>query len=1072
MIFSKHYIARHCEEQCVSPVSRPEAASGLFGRATKQSHSKHVSPEIASSSRFASLSRLLAMTVVYCLSSFVSSAQYTQYVNPFIGTGGHGHTFPGAVVPFGMAALSPDTRIDGSWDGCSGYHYSDSIIYGFSHTHLSGTGCSDLGDIMLMPTSQTTTDKNIYSSKFSHKFESAKAGMYDVYLSDDKINVSLTATIRCGFHEYKWNNTAERKIVLDLRHRDELLDGEIEIVSPTKIEGYRRSKAWAKDQWCFYSIEFSEPIKLLYNADGTELKPEVGTKLTGKNVAACFVFSTGTQMMVKVGISGTDKQGARKNLQAEIPHWDFQTTYKQADSLWNKELSCIEVDNISQRGSVAPPSPPGEGPGERYTIFYTALYHCFIHPSINNDVDHRYRGRDGKIHIADSFDYYTVFSLWDTYRALHPLFNIVQRKRNLDFIKTFLAHYDQVGRLPIWELWGNETDCMIGYHAVSVIADAYNKGIRDFDVEKAYKAMTSIANSNWRGLDIYRKKGYLEVEDESESVSKTLEYSYDDWCIRAFRIEASELLLQKLGKKKFPIYQLDSIRWDLKYRNLFNPSSKCFRAKSNGGWNRLGSFSPYEINNDYTEANAWQYSFSVPHDIKGLIRMMGGEETFEKQLDELFTTSSNTIGRRQPDVSGMIGQYAHGNEPSHHIAYLYNEIGKPWKTQMIVQQILDDFYKNSPDGLIGNDDCGQMSAWYVWSSIGLYPTCPGNDLYSVSSPVFKNIKVFNKDNCLFNIMTIGEGQFIKDFKESNHKTTLKTWDFDNPKYKTDLVYEMDKVPLLNYDNFYSWKPYYRESEFIYPPNISINSCYKPKICFSIDHKQHLNLNNITYTSNIKPRLDRLKYKVKYRINDSEIRECKECNFQTDSLIVVSAWTVAYDTLTNIEWFPASDTAMALINKNPYNWEVHLNSIPHPEYTAGGKEALIDGLLGSTEWRKGRWIGVQGKDFECSINFDSYKRISEISANFLQDVQPWIFMPKEIIFYVSDDYLNFREVGKVYNDVSDTVLDCTIKKFTYKFSEIINVRAIKIKATNYGKLPQWHVSHGEPAYIFVDEVWVK
>ncbi len=1043
---------RHCEE--ASDVAIP--LSVCSARLNSRAHFG----EIASSPFTHANPSLLAMTrvglsFIFCLYTFVCSSQYTQYVNPFIGTGGHGHTFPGAVLPFGMVALSPDTRIDGSWDGCSGYHYSDSIIYGFSHTHLSGTGCSDLGDIMLMPTSQTTTDKNIYSSKFSHKFESAKAGKYDVYLQDDKINVALTATTRCGFHEYKWNETTERKIVLDLRHRDELLDGEIEIISPTKIEGYRRSKAWATDQWCFYSIEFSEPFKLLYNSNGEEVKAEIGTKLTGKNVAACFIFSAGTNIMVKVGISGTDREGARKNLQTEIPHWDFQTIYTQADSTWNKELSCIEVDNISKKSEA--PLSPVEVQGERYTIFYTALYHCFIHPSIYNDVDHRYRGRDGKIHIADSFDYYTVFSLWDTYRALHPLFNIVQRKRNLDFIKTFLAHYDQVGRLPIWEFWGNETDCMIGYHAVSVITDAYIHGIRDFDVEKAYKAMTSIANSNWRGLDIYRKKGYLEVEDESESVSKTLEYSYDDWCIAQ--------MAQELNKTK------DSVEFYRRSKSYINlAKSNFFQPRQNGGW--LKKFDPYEVNNNYTEANAWQYMFIVDND-------NFRHSYITRKLDSIFNASTYTKGRVQSDITGMLGQYSHGNEPSHNIAFLYGYTGKPWKTSYYVNKIMNVFYQNSPDGLIGNEDCGQMSAWYVWAAIGAYPIKPGGNFYSWSGPLFENITLNNFTKIISHKQSDNSKYItsMSKFRKGKEKP-MKGWNLEITKHGgywpvADLGMWYDSVVVIMSDTTLNS----RTAECLW---CSDGSDYNPYDYSKSPDISYVTLNGkdyviINFFNNI---LDNLSY---INVQNHYIINGKEYITKKDSVCILLASNSEITAYSHVKSMGKDSVIFKSIKpyksysnyyKKPNNWSINISSTPHPQYTANGSESLIDGLYGSTDWRKGRWQGYQGSDLELVLDLQKIQTINEVGGNFLQDVGPWIMMPKEMIIYTSEDSVNYTEQGKVLQTVSDTNMKVVIQNMIYKFPKPIQTRYIKIKATNYGKLPQWHISKGEPAYIFVDEVWMK
>ena len=649
---------------------------------------------------------------LYLLLSFSSTKAQTNYakiVNPFIGTGGHGHTFPGAVAPFGMVQVSPDTRIDGSWDGCSGYHQSDSVIYGFSHTHLSGTGCSDYGDIMIMPMmGKASFDNKVYSSKYSHQKEKANAGFYSVHLDDDDIDVELTTTTRVGFHKYTVNKQGKLNFILDLLHRDKLLDGEIKIIDNKTIAGYRRSEAWARDQRLYFRIEFSKPFI------GRTLQSNGKTNET----AAAFEFKVkkGEIIYTKVSISSVDYDGAKKNMEAELPHWNFEKVRKDCEALWNNELNKIQVKG---------------GTDEQQIVFYTALYHCFIHPSIYNDVDGRYLGRDMQIHKADGFNYYTVFSLWDTFRALHPLFNIVQRERNLDFIKTFLEQYKQIGRLPMWELSSNETDCMIGNHAISVIADAYAKGIRGFDTKLAIEACDkSIHHFNKYGYPTYYQKGFLSVEDESESVSKTLEYAYNDWC-----------LSQLYKSTNTPLTSFQNYNGE-NWKNLFNPNNTFIQPRSNGGW--LKPFNPKEVNNHYTEANAWQYNFFVPQDVKGLIEAYGGKANFETKLDEMFSTSSKTDGREQADITGLIGQYAHGNEPSHHMAYLYNFIGKPEKTKQKVQQIINEMYSNKPDGLSGNEDCGQMSAWYVFSAMGFYPFCPGENQYAAGKSIFDEVLILGK----------------------------------------------------------------------------------------------------------------------------------------------------------------------------------------------------------------------------------------------------------------------------------------------------------------------------------------
>jgi predicted alpha-1,2-mannosidase len=477
---------------------------------------------------------IILICIFPCL-AFQSIAQinYAKIVNPFIGTGGHGHTFPGAVAPFGMVQVSPDTRIDGSWDGCSGYHQSDSVIYGFSHTHLSGTGCSDYGDIMIMPMmGKPSFDNKIYSSKYSHKNEKANAGFYSVHLDDDDIDVELTTTTRVGFHKYTFNKSGTNNFILDLLHRDKLLDGKIKIIDNKTIVGYRRSEAWARDQRLYFRIEFSKPYL------GRSLRSDGKTMETGGMFE--YKVKKGEVIYVKVSISSVDYEGAERNMKAELPHWNFDKVRINCEALWNNELNKIQVKG---------------GTSDQQVIFYTALYHCFIHPSIYNDVDGRYLGRDMQIHKTDGFNYYTVFSLWDTFRALHPLFNIVQRERNLDFIKTFLEQYKQIGRLPMWELSSNETDCMIGNHAISVIADAYAKGIRGFNEKLAIEACDkSIHNFTKYGYPNYYQKGFLSIEDESESVSKTLEYTYNDWCLSQLykstntRLPHFKIIMVKTGR--------------------------------------------------------------------------------------------------------------------------------------------------------------------------------------------------------------------------------------------------------------------------------------------------------------------------------------------------------------------------------------------------------------------------------------------------------------------------------------------------------------------------------------------
>ncbi|RKY53164.1 MAG: glycoside hydrolase family 92 protein, partial [Candidatus Neomarinimicrobiota bacterium] len=683
-------------------------------------------------------SRVIVLEVVL-LSLFFALTVYssvyrdlTQYVNPFVGTGGHGHTYPGASMPFGMVQLSPDTRLTG-WDGCSGYHFSDHVIYGFSHTHLSGTGVPDYCDILFMPTvgklqlcnGYKTNPDSGYGSRFKHSNETAAPGYYSVILDDYNVKVELTVTKRVGFHKYIFPKTNNAYIIIDLTHRDPVIESAIYFINDRKIQGFRRSRAWAKDQVVYFAAEFSKPFFSHGIAVNNKIKGNL-RKAVGKNIKAFVNYHTrkGEPILVKVGISAVSMEGAWKNLEAEIPHWDFEKIKNGANSAWNRALNMIQIEG---------------GTEEEKRIFYTALYHVLLVPNLFMDVDGKYRGTDLKIHQAKNFTNYTVFSLWDTFRAEHPLFTIIQPKRTVDFIRTFIAQYENGGQLPMWELAGNYTGCMIGYHSVPVIVDAYMKGIKNFNVKKAYKAMKHSADQDHLGLKYYKEFGYIPADKEGESVSKTLEYAYDDWCIA----QMAKSLNKKEDYKRY-------IRRAQFYKNLFDPSTGFMRAKLNGSW--VTPFDPREVNSYYTEANAWQYSFFVPQDIHELIKMMGGKNAFARKLDQLFSTSSKTSGRHQADITGLIGQYAHGNEPSHHMAYLYDYAGQPWKTQKLVREIMKIMYKDTPDGLSGNEDCGQMSAWYVLSAMGFYSVTPGKDFYVVGSPLFDKVTIHLENGRKFEII--------------------------------------------------------------------------------------------------------------------------------------------------------------------------------------------------------------------------------------------------------------------------------------------------------------------------------
>jgi len=684
-----------------------------------------------------------------------SGSSNNKYVDPFIGTGGHGHTYPGATVPFGMVQLSPDNGTQG-WDWCSGYHTTDSVIVGFSHTHLSGTGIGDLYDISIMPhvgdadLTQIVGDyKELnYSSTFSHDNESAEPGYYSVLLDKGKIQVELTATERTGFHRYIYGDDGNAQIVLDLGYAqnwDRTMDTQLNIENDKLITGYRFSKGWANDQKVFFAIQFSKSI-----VNESTIKDEIkvldgkGIEKPVKRSKAKFNFnlSGDRELLVKVGISSASIEGAIKGIEEENPSWDFDAINKDASEKWATQLNKIDV--VSDDKNIK-------------NIFYTALYHVNLAPTIFSDLNGQYKGPDGKTATVKNRTQYTVFSLWDTFRAYHPLVTITHEEMIPDFINSMLAHYDKYGLLPVWELTGNETNTMTGYHAIPVIADAIEKGVGGFDYERAYEAMKSSGMQDIRDVDAYKKYGFIPTnlgrKNGNQSVTNTLEYAYDDWCIAQVAV--------KLGKQKDYEYFSNRAK---SYTQLFDAKTGFMRGKNiDGSWR--SPFDPFHVDHfdsDYTEGNAWQYIWFTPHDPQGLINLFGSREAFIAKLDTLFTVDSELRGKNvSPDVSGLIGQYAHGNEPSHHIAYLYNYAGVPWKTQRMVRKILSEQYRDEPDGLSGNEDCGQMSAWYVLSAMGFYPVNPANGIYVIGSPLFKNMAI-----------DVGGGKMFSIIAENNNDKNI------------------------------------------------------------------------------------------------------------------------------------------------------------------------------------------------------------------------------------------------------------------------------------------------------------
>lgn len=642
------------------------------------------------------------------------------YTNPMIGTDFTGNTYPGAQVPFGMVQLSPDNGLPG-WDRISGYYYPDSTIAGFSHTHLSGTGAGDLYDISFMPVTNPyktgAEPLGIYSS-FSHNDESASAGYYRVLLKDYNINVELTATERCGIQRYTFPE-AESSIFLNLKKAmnwDFTADSHIEIVDSCTIRGYRHSWGWSPKQYIYFQTRFSRPFdafQLDTTAITTKDKGRIGTAAIAR-----FDFKTkqNEEILVTTALSGTSMEAAARNLEAEAPKDDFDFYMKQAQENWTKELAKIEVTSDD---------------ADKKTIFYTAMYHAMLAPTIYSDVDGSYFGPDGQVHQAEGWTNYSTFSLWDTYRASHPLFTYLQPERVSDMIQCFLHFYEQNGALPLWNLYGWETDMMIGYHAVPVIVDAYLKGIGDFDPVKALEACVTTANrDDYRSIGFYKEKGYVASDQENWSMSKTMEYAYDDYCIAR--------MAEAMGEKEIAD---EFYRRSQNYRNVFNPETSFMQPRDSKG-NFIPNYDPEAYIEDICESNGWQYYWSVAHDIDGLIELTGGEARFAERLDSMFTYETADKSKLPIFSTGMIGQYAHGNEPGHHVIYLYNRVKQPWKTQQYAAQVMHTLYKNTPDGICGNEDCGQMSSWYVFSAMGFYPVDPISGQYEIGSPIFPEVKMY------------------------------------------------------------------------------------------------------------------------------------------------------------------------------------------------------------------------------------------------------------------------------------------------------------------------------------------
>lgn len=972
-----------------------------------------------------------AILLLFITLVFTSCSKKTplDYVNPMIGTGGHGHTYPGASSPFGMVQLTPSSRLHG-WDGCSGYHYSDDTLYGFVHTALSGTGVSDYGDLLFMPYNKAVVpgkplaNRRWLASGFSHKKEKASPGFYAVKLKRDNIDVSLTVTPRCGLHKYEFSNTSEPKVFLDLKHRDRILKSSLTIESNTRIAGSRISTAWAKEQHIYFVAEFSEPFQKYIIMENDSVQPNINSS-KADDIKASFSFADGTkEILLRVGISAVSIENAAKNLEQELSGLDFESVKAEVQQAWLKELSRIEVEG---------------GTEDQKTTFYTALYHSFLAPNLYMDVNNEYRGRDMQIHKADGFTNYTIFSLWDTYRATHPLYTILQQRRTNDFIRTFIRQYEQDGELPVWELAANETDCMIGYHSVSVIADAYIKGIRDYNAEKAFEAMKASAEQSDWGIEAYYQTGFVPAEVESESVSKTLEYAYDDWCIAQ--------MAKAMGKDKDYKRYLKRAQY---YQNLFNPANGFMQPRIHNQWKQ--DFKPTEVDNHFTEANSWQYSFYAPQDISGLINLHGSDEAFNAKLDELFNSSPDLSGRKQPDITGLIGQYAHGNEPSHHMAYLYNFSGEAWKTQMYARRIMDEMYRNAPDGLSGNEDCGQMSSWYVFSAMGFYPVTPGSKDYIIGTPLFRKASIKVADGKNFSIIANGISEkniYIQSAKLNGKEYSKSYISHEQIMEGGELVFEMGAEPNKSWGTAINDRPatsIAKEHQIIRGPWISgISRSFSEPMQLRIHHPDP-------------------EAKIWYALNDTSSFKQYKGPVTLTSTTEIFVYAEKHG--------KQSKRISSKCYRRPEGLSIDIKSTPGSQYTAGGEHALIDGIRGAKDFRLGDWQGYQYDDFVAIVKLDRAKTIHSITAGFLQDQNSWIFMPVEISFYTSMDGKDYKKAATITPDISPKHDEAVIRDYTAETS--VKARFVKVVAKNLKYCPQWHKGYpfDGQAFIFIDEIMIN
>ena len=948
-----------------------------------------------------------------------------DWVNVFIGTGGTGHTHPSASAPFGLMQLGPDTRYKG-WEACSGYTDEDRLIYGFSHTHLSGTGVEDLCDILVVPQTGNLkwyakySDEDGYGHSFQKQNEAATPGYYKVLL-DNGIEAQFTALPRSGMHHYTFPKSPEVKyILIDLTHRDELLDFQLTAGLKGEISGFRRSKGWAKNQQIFFDIQSSiQPSEILFNEE--------------KNKVA-FAFPAETEeIQLSVGLSYTDLKGAINNRKSEIGSKTFNEVKSEVEKLWENELSAVQIKSTD---SIA------------LTNFYTGLYHAYLCPNIYSDVDGRYRSGNKIIQLAEGKNHYSTFSLWDTFRSTHPWYVLFQKKRTYDFIETFDRIFQDRGDLPVWDLAGEETYCMIGFHAVSVLADAYVKGYDEIPVQRLIDAIVKTSNLNVFSRPLFNETGYLNYENEHESVSKVLEYSYDNYCILNFLSKAKSEGFD-VSDELLNIYRQRSLH----FVNHFNPENQFMEARRAGVWDK--NFRPNAVMFHYTEGNSWQYSLFAPHAIGVLKKLLGGEDALEKWLDNLFQADEELAGIHQVDITGLIGQYAHGNEPSHHVAYMYNYTKSPHKTNEILHKIVTEFYKNEPDGLIGNEDCGQMSSWLNWTNLGLYPTNPGHFFYDFGLPQFDEVTIQIGRNPLTIVRTaenpsdiyiqkiiIDGKEWYKRFLSHDELLICEKIEFIMGANPSATYAALPQAPTISHLGNFCPIPFIKKGDLHFKKETTVELGMNFSEDFIIQYK----FNNGIWKD----------YEAPFIIKKEGELSLRSMQKSGDKVSQV---------VTN--QFKELDTTI----------HITFEQQPSKTYAAEGYLTLIDGQMGSFDHRNGQWLGWNDPVVKGTLSFDNPRTVNEIVFNFLVTPGPWIFPPKVIRLHCYDKKgkkETLVEVPQQRFEKYEQELSMDLKiRYHARFKwRAKKVKMVTFEIVNYGLLPDWHPGAGSKAWIFMDELIIR